>query len=164
MKLEALRWDIQNIPSNEKLRYLTNIGNHFEKLLEKDENLTGDWQNQVRAIANVAKDAIKTKDTILIDIGLERTEGLLWGLENANAVNLQRAVDTPKSARKVDEQTFNLCESVSKFKKVEWIKDKDNELAYLKNQGIAANTNDPIGLIVQLGQPHTFLNKAGCIS
>jgi hypothetical protein len=153
MKLEALRWDIQNTPDDEKLKYLTKIGKHFENLLEKDENLTNDLRDQLGAIASIAKNDTKVEDPrlkkMVIEVGLERTEGLLWGLENTNAVNLQRAVDTPKSARKVDEKAFEISSNISRFKKVEWIADKDNELAYMGGRSMATNTNDPIGLIVE---------------
>jgi hypothetical protein len=64
-------------------------------------------------------------------------------------VNLQRAVDTPKSARKVNEDEFQFCQKVAKYKQVEWIKDKDNSYAYIGTEGIKTNTQDPVGWMVE---------------
>jgi hypothetical protein len=159
MKLEALRWDIQNIPTAEKPSYLENIGKHFQKVLSDDRNgkkqfeiLDHDWREKISDIGQIASEIPKLPETdraIAVDQGLAKTERLLWDLESLTAVNLQRAVDTPKSARKVDEQEFNFCQTIGKFKSVEWIQDKENKLAYLGDRGIETNTQDPVGWMVE---------------
>ena len=64
-------------------------------------------------------------------------------------MNLQRAVDTPKSARKVNEDEYQFCQKVAKYKEVEWIKGKDNTYAYIGTEGIKTNTQDPVGWMVE---------------
>ena len=157
MRLEALRWDTQNIAPEDKASYLQNIGNHFQKVLAEDlsdkhkfQILNDDWRSRISEIREIAqKVPHSTQQVKTIEEGLGKTERLLWDLETLTAVNLQRAVDTPKSARKVDEQEFEFCQKIGKFKEVEWIKDKDNTQAYLGNRGLKTNTQDPVGWMVE---------------
>jgi hypothetical protein len=159
MRLEALRWDIQNIPLEDKSSYLQNIGNRFERVIADDLNpkrkftiINDDWRERITEISQIASQVPQMSETErprAIDTGLVKTERLLWDLESLTAVNLQRAVDTPKSARKVDEQEFEFCQKIGKYKEVEWIKDKDNTYAYMGNQGMKTNTQDPVGWMVE---------------
>ena len=159
MRLEALRWDIQNIPSEDKLSYLQNIGNRFQRVIADDLNhkrkfeiINDDWRERITEISQIASQVPQMPETdrpSVIDMGLAKTERLLWDLESLTAVNLQRAVDTPKSARKVDEREFEFCQKIGKYKEVEWIKDKDNTYAYMGSQGMKTNTQDPVGWMVE---------------
>jgi len=157
MRLEALRWDTQNIAPEDRASYLQNIGNHFQKVLAEDQSdkhkfqiLNDDWRSRISEIMEIAqKVPHSSQPEKVIAAGLGKTERLLWDLETLTAVNLQRAVDTPKSARKVDEQEFEFCQKIGKFKEVEWIKDKDNTQAYLGNHGLKTNTQDPVGWMVE---------------
>jgi hypothetical protein len=84
-----------------------------------------------------------------LQVEITQTERLIWHLESLAAVNLQRAVDTPKSARKVNEDEYQFCQKVAKYKEVEWIKGKDNTYAYIGAEGIKTNTQDPVGWMVE---------------
>jgi hypothetical protein len=159
MRLEALRWDTQNIAPEDKANYLQNIGNHFQKVLSEDRNdkrkfeiLNDDWRERITEIGQIASEVpllSEPERAKALDQGLAKTERLLWDLETLTAINLQRAVDTPKSARKVDEREFEFCQKIGKFKEVEWIKDKDNTQAYLGDRGLKTNTQDPVGWMVE---------------
>ncbi|MDX2256939.1 MAG: hypothetical protein NW214_15610, partial [Pseudanabaenaceae cyanobacterium bins.39] len=159
MRLEALRWETQYIPEAEKPEYLQDIGKHFQKLLAEDQDpkklfriLDESWRNQIVEISHIASTIPKLPEPEQADAvnqGLAKTERLLWQLESLAAVNLQRAVDTPKSARKVNEDEFQFCQKVAKYKQVEWIKDKDNSYAYIGAEGIKTNTQDPVGWMVE---------------
>ncbi|MFN9885116.1 MAG: hypothetical protein ACK54M_04620 [Pseudanabaena sp.] len=157
MRLEALRWDTQNTAPEDRASYLQNIGNHFQKVLAEDlsdkhkfQILNDDWRSRISEIREIAqKIPHSTQQEKAIAAGLDKTERLLWDLGTLTAVNLQRAVDTPKSARKVDEQEFEFCQKIGKFKEVEWIKDKDNTQAYLGDRGLKTNTQDPVGWMVE---------------
>jgi hypothetical protein len=159
MRLEALRWDAQYIPESERSEYLQDIGKHFQKLLAEDKEdkkpfriLNDVWRNQIVEISQIASTIPKLPEpekAPVVTQGLAKTERLLWQLESLAAVNLQRAVDTPKSARKVNEDEFQFCQKVAKYKQVEWIKDKDNSYAYIGTEGIKTNTQDPVGWMVE---------------
>ena len=159
MRLEALRWDAQYIPEAAQSEYLQDIGKHFQKLLAEDREtkkpfriLNESWRNQIVEISQIASTIPKLPEpekAAVVTQGLAKTERLLWQLESLAAVNLQRAVDTPKSARKVNEDEFQFCQKVAKYKQVEWIKDKDNSYAYIGTEGIKTNTQDPVGWMVE---------------
>ncbi|MEA5486959.1 hypothetical protein, partial [Pseudanabaena sp. CCNP1317] len=159
MRLEALRWETQFIPESESSEYLQGIGKHFQKLLAEDQEpkkpfriLNESWRNQIVEISQIASTILKLPEpekAYAVAQGLAKTERLLWQLESLAAVNLQRAVDTPKSARKVNEDEFQFCQKVAKYKQVEWIKDKDNSYAYIGAEGIKTNTQDPVGWMVE---------------
>jgi hypothetical protein len=159
MRLEALRWDAQHIPEAARTEYLQDIGKHFQKLLAEDKEdkkpfriLNDAWRNQIVEISQIASTIPKLPEpekATVVTQGLAKTERLLWQLESLAAVNLQRAVDTPKSARKVNEDEFQFCQKVAKYKQVEWIKDKDNSYAYIGTEGIKTNTQDPVGWMVE---------------
>ena len=172
MRLEALRWDTQNIAPEDKANYLQNIGNHFQKVLSEDRNdkrkfeiLNDDWRERITEIGQIANEVPHLPEperAKALDQGLAKTERLLWDLETLTAINLQRAVDTPKSARKVDEREFEFCQKIGKFKEVEWIKDKDNTQAYLGDRGLKTNTQDPVGWMVeQANQIHQEYKLVG---
>ncbi len=159
MRLEALRWETQYIPEAERSEYLQDIGKHFQKLLVEDREdkkpfriLNDAWRNQIAEISQIASTIPKLPEpekATVVTQGLAKTERLLWQLESLAAVNLQRAVDTPKSARKINEDEFQFCQKVAKYKQVEWIKDKDNSYAYIGTEGIKTNTQDPVGWMVE---------------
>ena len=159
MRLEALRWETQYIPESESSEYLQDIGKHFQKLLAEDKDpkkpfhiLNEPWRNQIVEISQIAStipNLPEPEKATAVTQGLAKTERLLWNLESLAAVNLQRAVDTPKSARKVNEDEFQFCQKVAKYKQVEWIKDKDNSYAYIGTEGIKTNTQDPVGWMVE---------------
>jgi hypothetical protein len=159
MRLEALRWDAQYISDAARSEYLQNIGKHFQKLLAEDKEdkkpfriLNESWRDQIVEISQIASTIPKLPEpekAPVVTQGLAKTERLLWQLESLAAVNLQRAVDTPKSARKVNEDEFQFCQKVAKYKQVEWIKDKDNSYAYIGTEGIKTNTQDPVGWMVE---------------
>ncbi|WP_242023107.1 hypothetical protein [Pseudanabaena mucicola] len=159
MRLEALRWETQYIPEAESSKYLQDIGKHFQKLLAEDQEtkkpfriLNESWRNQIVEISLIAStipNLPEPEKATAVTQGLAKTERLLWQLESLAAVNLQRAVDTPKSARKVNEDEFQFCQKVAKYKQVEWIKDKDNSYAYIDAEGIKTNTQDPVGWMVE---------------
>ena len=159
MRLEALRWDAQYIPEVERSEYLQDIGKHFQKLLAEDKEekkpfriLNEAWRDQIVEISQIAStipNLPEPETATAVTTGLAKTERLLWNLESLAAVNLQRAVDTPKSARKVNEDEFQFCQKVAKYKQVEWIKDKDNSYAYIGTEGIKTNTQDPVGWMVE---------------
>jgi len=172
MRLEALRWDTQNIAPEDKANYLQNIGNHFQKVISEDRNdkrkfaiLNDDWRERITEIGQIASEVPHLPElerAKTVDLGLAKTERLLWDLETLTAINLQRAVDTPKSARKVDEREFEFCQKIGKFKEVEWIKDKDNTQAYLGDRGLKTNTQDPVGWMVeQANQIHQEYKLVG---
>jgi hypothetical protein len=159
MRLEALRWETQYLPNVEKSAYLQNIGTHFKKLLAEDNDikkpfriLNDEWRDKIVEISETATAISKLPEPErekAVATGLTQTERLIWHLESLAAVNLQRAVDTPKSARKVNEDEYQFCQKVAKYKEVEWIKGKDNTYAYIGAEGIKTNTQDPVGWMVE---------------
>lgn len=159
MRLEALRWETQYLPNVEKSAYLQNIGTHFKKLLAEDNDikkpfriLNDEWRDKIVEISETSTAISKLPETErekAVATGLTQTERLIWHLESLAAVNLQRAVDTPKSARKVNEDEYQFCQKVAKYKEVEWIKGKDNSYAYIGTEGIKTNTQDPVGWMVE---------------
>ncbi|WP_225903115.1 hypothetical protein [Pseudanabaena yagii] len=159
MRLEALRWETQYLPDVEKSAYLQNIGTHFKKLLAEDNDikkpfriLNEEWRDKIVEISETSTAISKLPEPErekTVATGLTQTERLIWHLESLAAVNLQRAVDTPKSARKVNEDEYQFCQKVAKYKEVEWIKGKDNTYAYIGAEGIKTNTQDPVGWMVE---------------
>jgi hypothetical protein len=159
MRLEALRWETQYLPNVEKSAYLQNIGTHFKKLLAEDNDikkpfriLNDEWRDKIVEISETSTAISKLPEPErekAVATGLTQTERLIWHLESLAAVNLQRAVDTPKSARKVNEDEYQFCQKVAKYKEVEWIKGKDNTYAYIGAEGIKTNTQDPVGWMVE---------------
>jgi hypothetical protein len=159
MRLEALRWETQYLPNVEKSAYLQNIGTHFKKLLAEDNDikkpfriLNDQWRDKIVEISETSTVISKLPEPErekAVATGLTLTERLIWHLESLAAVNLQRAVDTPKSARKVNEDEYQFCQKVAKYKEVEWIKGKDNSYAYIGAEGIKTNTQDPVGWMVE---------------
>ena len=159
MRLEALRWETQYLPNVEKSSYLQNIGTHFKKLLAEDNDikkpfriLNDEWRDKIVEISETSTAISKLPEPErekAVAKGLTQTERLIWHLESLAAVNLQRAVDTPKSARKVNEDEYQFCQKVAKYKEVEWIKGKDNTYAYIGTEGIKTNTQDPVGWMVE---------------
>ena len=159
MKLEALRWETQYISQSEKSAYLENIAKHFQKLVKENSDtkkpfkfLNAEWERKISEISEIQgkiKNLPESEKNEAVEKGLAKTERLIWDLESISAINLQRAVDTPKSARKVDENEFVFCQKVTKYKEVEWIKDKESKSAYLQAQGIKTNTQDPVGWMVE---------------
>jgi hypothetical protein len=159
MRLEALRWETQYLPNVEKSAYLQNIGTHFKKLLAEDNDikkpfriLNDQWRDKIVEISETSTAISKLPEPErekAVETGLTQTERLIWHLESLAAVNLQRAVDTPKSARKVNEDEYQFCQKVAKYKEVEWIKGKDNSYAYIGAEGIKTNTQDPVGWMVE---------------
>jgi len=171
MRLEALRWETQYIPASEKSDYLQDIGKHFQKVIAEDRDikkpfriLDDQWREQITEISQIATQIPKLPEperASAVEVGLAKTERLIWNLESLAAVNLQRAVDTPKSARKVDENEYKFCQKVAKYKDVEWIKGKDSTYAYIGTEGIKTNTQDPVGWMVeqanQIYQEHSLI-------
>jgi len=171
MRLEALRWETQYIPVSEKSDYLQDIGKHFQKVIAEDRDikkpfriLDDQWRSQITEISQLATQIPKLPEperASAVEVGLAKTERLIWNLESLAAVNLQRAVDTPKSARKVDENEYKFCQKVAKYKDVEWIKGKDSTYAYIGTEGIKTNTQDPVGWMVeqanQIYQEHSLI-------
>jgi hypothetical protein len=159
MRLEALRWETQYLPNVEKSAYLQNIATHFKKLLAEDNDikkpfriLDDEWRDKIVEISETSTAISKLPEPErekAVETGLTQTERLIWHLESLAAVNLQRAVDTPKSARKVNEDEYQFCQKVAKYKEVEWIKGKDNSYAYIGADGIKTNTQDPVGWMVE---------------
>ncbi|MFO0127065.1 MAG: hypothetical protein ACK54J_07570, partial [Pseudanabaena sp.] len=159
MRLEALRWETQYLPNVEKSAYFQNIGTHFKKLLAEDNDikkpfriLNDEWRDKIVEISETSTAISKLPEPErekAVATGLTQTERLIWHLESLAAVNLQRAVDTPKSARKVNEDEYQFCQKVAKYKEVEWIKGKDNSYAYIGAEGIKTNTQDPVGWMVE---------------
>ena len=171
MRLEALRWETQYIPASEKSDYLQDIGKHFQKVIAEDRDikkpfriLDDQWREQITEISQIATQIPKLPEperASAVEVGLAKTERLIWNLESLAAVNLQRAVDTPKSARKVDENEYKFCQKVAKYTDVEWIKGKDSTYAYIGTEGIKTNTQDPVGWMVeqanQIYQEHSLI-------
>ncbi|MCY7333283.1 MAG: hypothetical protein LH649_11635, partial [Pseudanabaena sp. CAN_BIN31] len=126
--------------------------------------LDDQWRSQITEISQLSTQIPKLPEperASAVEVGLAKTERLIWNLESLAAVNLQRAVDTPKSARKVDENEYKFCQKVAKYKDVEWIKGKDSTYAYIGTEGIKTNTQDPVGWMVeqanQIYQEHSLI-------
>jgi len=163
MKLEALRWDLQYTPDEQKGQRLGLVSAHAAKLLkdnldpEKEFAIPAptaksyDFKAELQAISR-SQTLITASDPAIkleqVKEQLKRVDRFLFQVEGLNAVQLQRAVDTPKSARTVDAAEFAFCRRVSSYLDVGWVKEKNQLDLYLGGNTISVKTNDPVSWLV----------------
>lgn len=143
-----------------KREYLQTISDHFRTINAlmsgKDKPMlvpptTKDGYDFRASIVEIAQSnrAITAfdpeKQLVQIDAQLGKVEKFLFQTEGIAAVNLQRAVDTPKSARVVNQQEFAFCKMAANYKEVEWVKHKRDSDLFLNGKEMPTNTQDPVG-------------------
>ena len=94
-----------------------------------------------------------------LDLQLGKVERFLFQVEGIGAVNLQRAVDTPKSARVVSTDELEFCRAVTKYKDVDWVANKKNPTVFLNDMKMPTNTQDPVGWMAT--QANGFFEASG---
>ena len=118
MKLEALRWDLQYAPKAQQESRLKLVSRHAARLLTDDLDPEKPFtippptakgyhfKAELQAISHSTTLVTASDPDIRLQqvkAQLERVDRFLFQVEGLNAVQLQRAVDTPKSAQTVDE-------------------------------------------------------------
>jgi len=94
-----------------------------------------------------------------LDLQLGKVERFLFQVEGIGAVNLQRAVDTPKSARVVSTDELEFCRAITKYKDVDWVANKKNPTVFLNDMKMPTNTQDPVGWMAT--QANGFFEASG---
>jgi len=178
MRLEALRTELQALPDEQKAAYLNNARQGFSKLSKRVNDPEAwkpvvppqptkdgyDFTAELKSIVNGAK-LITAQDPVKkleqIDTQLAQMERFLFQVEGLNSINLQRGVDTPKSARVVNQDWYEFCKSAV-YKDVEWVDHRKEEHLYLtqklkfgedtiaKPTPLPNSTQDAIGRLVDL--------------
>lgn len=163
MKLEALRWDLQYTPDADKESRLALVSRHAAKLLKDDLDPAKTFVLPVpaasgydfkAALQNIARSQtlVTASDPAVrleqVQTQLSLVDRFLFQVEGLNAVQLQRAVDTPKSALTVNEAEFNFCRQVAGYQDVGWVKEKNDLDLYRGGKTISVNTHDPVSWLV----------------
>ena len=164
MKLEALRWDLLYTPDADKEGVLDLVSGHAAKLLKdaldpKHELVIPpptakgyDFKAALQAIArsqtlvNVSDPAVRLEQ---VKAQLALVDRFLFQVEGLNAVQLQRAVDTPKSALVVNKAEFSFCREVAGYQDVGWVKEKNELDLYRNGRMLTATTHDPVSWLVR---------------
>lgn len=163
MSLQSLALELRYAPVEKQEALLSQVSEHFAKLLEKvdagevsipdDDWLTAQgfspsYRERIEEIAE-AKHEIGTKKDPqqrreLTDMHLERASDLFSEVANGpNAVNLQTAVDTAKSAKGVDEGLHNFVMALQ-YKPDVFRRNKDNPDIYVNGKAMPTNTEEPV--------------------
>lgn len=175
MKTQALYWDCQFTPLKDKPALAITIGEHLATLNQKycidGKTTEGDRRKEIptaptgydfregidsiikkSAALNtaMAKSGITADRCREAEVILGEMQEILFQANGIVAVNLQRAVDTPKSARKPDNDALDFCKQVIAYKEVEWIKHRKDDGLYCDNTPLPTNTYDPIGWLVAM--------------
>ncbi|MBD2075435.1 hypothetical protein H6F86_16345 [Phormidium sp. FACHB-592] len=178
MRLEALRTELKTLPDDQKAAYLSEAKTGISKLYKRVSDPqsqnplvapqpTKDGYDFVAELQDLAQGA--TAPTAAnpverleqVNAQLAKVERFLFQVEGLNAINLQRGVDTPKSARTVSQDWLEFSRAAV-YKDVAWVnhrKDKDVYLTQRQKFGentiatpkpLANNTQDAIGRLVAL--------------
>ena len=180
MRLEALRTELQALPDDLELKaaYLSEARKGFSKLYKRvtDPEVRNpvvppqptqdgyDFVSELSSLANgasrlTAKDPVKKLEQV--NTQLAQMERFLFQVEGLNAINLQRGVDTPKSARIVSQDWLSFCRGAV-YKDVEWVNHRKDDHVYLSQKRrfgettagsttpLPNNTQDAVGRLVDL--------------
>jgi hypothetical protein len=168
MTIESLRWEISYLPEAQKEQGLREIATHWQKLLdaarEKTFQIPTDQKLQQNGFApysftETISSIVQTVRSLssfppeqraeTVQACLNQVQQILFNTLSLVAVNLQRAVDAPKSARGIDEQYQTFAQQLSGYKQNLVIRNKKVPDLYQGNNVIPVNTQDPIGSMVR---------------
>lgn len=131
MKIDSLYWDIGYLAPEQRPAYLQQICSHYAKILERAEIpqpqdyatilSTGDLQfgNRIQQIVDEGQRILQLSENERAQAAepvLQQVQALLWDIKAIIAMNLQRAVDSPKSAREVKWELQKFAAALGKYK------------------------------------------------
>ncbi|GAP99683.1 A1S_2505 family phage non-structural protein [Leptolyngbya sp. NIES-2104] len=131
MKIDSLYWDIAYLTPEQRPAYLQQICSHYAKVLERTEIpqhedyaavlSSGDLQfhDRIRQIVNEGGQIFQLPEQTRIEAAglvLQEVQTLLRDVKGIIAMNLQRAVDSPKSAREVAWHLQSFAAALGKYK------------------------------------------------
>ncbi|MGG6270526.1 A1S_2505 family phage non-structural protein [Leptolyngbya sp. AN03gr2] len=131
MKIDSLYWDIAYLAPEQRPAYLQQICSHYAKVLERTEIpqpedytavlSSGDLQfrDRIRQIVDESRQLFQLREPDRIETAglvLQEVQALLWDVKGIIAMNLQRAVDSPKSAREVAWHLQGFAAALGKYK------------------------------------------------
>lgn len=169
MNLQALAWETQYVPDEQKRDLVNHISEHYQTLLNKvergnltipsDDELTAKgfpayrFESRIRSIAEAGPMLSQLNEPAaqsqLVDQTLQQTFGVLMDFVNGpSAENLQTAVDTVKSSRGIDEGVQAFGEALL-YKPVLVREHQNDSSVYLRGVTLPTNTQEPIGWNVE---------------
>jgi hypothetical protein len=130
MKIDSLYWDIAYLAPEQRSAYLQQVCSHYAKILERAEIpppesytavLSRDLQftNRIQQIVNEGRQVLHLPKQMRAQAAepvLQQVQAVLWDVKAIIAMNLQRAVDSPKSAREVEWQLQQFAAALGKYK------------------------------------------------
>ncbi|MCY6494323.1 A1S_2505 family phage non-structural protein [Leptolyngbya sp. GGD] len=178
MKIDSLYWDIAYLTPEQRPAYLQQICSHYAKVLERAaipqpedyETVlsSGDLQfhERLQQIVNEGHQFFQLPEqarTEAAELVLQQVQTLLWDVKAIIAMNLQRAVDSPKSAREVAWQLHTFAATLGKYKDNALLNHrKDTDLYQSLKPGetpesvriLPTSTVDPVAQIAQSVNQH----------
>jgi hypothetical protein len=168
MTMESFRQEINYLPDEQKVTYLMQVGEHWQGLLnaavdrkleiptnaklEREGFAPYSFPERILGVVQTArtlsKQPLEQREQIVGDC-LAQVQQILFQTQSLVAVNLQRAVDAPKSAREIDQQYQSFARALVGYKPHEVMLNKKAPNLYRSSKVIPANTCDPIGLMVK---------------
>ena len=168
MSLQSLALELKYAPDERKETLLYQVSNHCSKLLTKvdagkvvipdDEWLLSQgfsprYAERLENLARASKDLSNCTSPehrkSFIEASLQQASNLLSEVANGpNAVNLQTAVDTAKSAKGIDENLHNFVEALQ-YKRDDFRLNKNNPSIYVNGKEMPTSVNEPISWGVQ---------------
>jgi hypothetical protein len=177
MTIESLRQEITYLPNELKVTHFKEIANHWQKLLntaaerqlqiptntklQQDNFAPYDFTSQILRVVQAARTLAKLPPELqqqTAEAYLAQVQQIMFQAQSLVAVNLQRAVDAPKSARKIDQQYQAFAKALVGYKIHEVMLNKKAENLYRGSKVIPSNTCDPIGLMVK--QANQYFSQA----
>jgi hypothetical protein len=138
MKIDSLYWDIAYLAPEQLSAYLQQVCSHYAKILEWTEIpqpesyiavLARDLQfsdsfatrmrDRIRQIVTEGRQILQLPEQMRAQAAepiLQKVQTLLWDVKAIIAMNLQRAVDSPKSAREVEWELQKFAAALGKYK------------------------------------------------
>lgn len=178
MKIDSLYWDIAYLAPEQRPAYLQQICSHYAKVLERPDipqpedyatvlssgNLQ--FHERIQQIVNEGRQVFQLPEqarTEAAGLVLQQVQQLLWDVKAIIAMNLQRAVDSPKSAREVAWNLHTFAATLGKYKENALLTHrKDADLYQPLKPGetpesvriLPTSTVDPVAQIAQSVNQH----------
>ena len=168
MSLQSLALELKYAPDERQEMLLCQVSNHCSKLLIKID--TGkvvipndDWlvsqgfspryrerlEKTAIAVRKLNKYTNPQQRKELVQGSLQQASDLLFEVANGpNAVNLQTAVDTAKSAKGIDENLHRFVEALQ-YKRDDFRRNKNNPSIYVNGKVMPTSIDEPVSWGVQ---------------
>ena len=168
MSLQSLALELEYAPDERKSVLLDQLSSHCSDLLEKvdagkivipdddwlaEQGFSPYYRERLEDLSDASKrlneytDSKQQKD--FIEAFLHQSSRLLSEVANGpNAVNLQTAVDTAKSAKGIDENLHNFVEALQ-YKQDDLRRSKNNPSIYVDGKVMPTSIDEPVSWGVQ---------------